>query len=97
MYICPILNKQEFFLLMDMSLNGQILLQRITVKPGLMGGKPTIRNMRFTVSDILEMLASGMTKTEILEQHPILEAADIQAALLYASLRLKNTVVIHAD
>ncbi|TAN00440.1 MAG: DUF433 domain-containing protein [Chitinophagaceae bacterium] len=80
-----------------MSLDEEILLQRITVKPGLMSGKPTIRNMRFTVSDILEMLASGMTEANILEQHPILEVGDIQAALLYASLRLKNTVVIHAD
>jgi uncharacterized protein (DUF433 family) len=80
-----------------MSLDEEILLQRITVKPGLMSGKPSIRNMRFTVSDILEMLASGMTEANILEQHPILEVGGIQAALLYASLRLKNTVVIHAD
>ncbi|MBZ0099985.1 MAG: DUF433 domain-containing protein [Taibaiella sp.] len=61
-----------------------------------MSGKPTIRGMRFPVGDILEMLASGMTNDEILEQHPILEKEDIQAALLYASLKLKNTVVIHA-
>lgn len=62
-----------------------------------MSGKPTILNMRFTVSDILEMLAFGMTEANIPEQHPILEAEDIQAALLYASLRLKNTEVIHPD
>ncbi len=79
-----------------MNSNQQILLERITIKPGLMSGRPTIRNMRFPVSDILEMLASGMTKTEILAQHPVLEEADIQAALLYASLKMKNTVVIYA-
>ncbi len=63
-----------------MNLNQQILLERITINPGLMSGRPTIRNMRFPVSDILEMLASGMTEAEILTQHPILEEADIQAA-----------------
>jgi uncharacterized protein (DUF433 family) len=74
----------------------QILLERITIVPGLMGGKPTIRGMRFTVGDILELLSSGLTDKDILEQHPILEREDIQAALLYASLKMKNTVVIHA-
>jgi uncharacterized protein (DUF433 family) len=74
----------------------QILLERITIVPGLMGGKPTIRGMRFPVGDILELLSSGLTDKDILEQHPILEREDIQAALLYASLKMKNTVVIHA-
>jgi len=72
------------------------LLGRITIKPGMMGGKPTIRGMRFPVGDILEMLASGMTKEEILEQHPILEKDDIHAALLYASLKIKNAAIINA-
>jgi uncharacterized protein (DUF433 family) len=61
-----------------------------------MGGKPTIRGLRFPVSDILELLSSGLTESEILEQHPILEKADIAAALFYASMKIKNTVVIHA-
>ena len=61
-----------------------------------MGGKPTIRGMRFPVADILEMLASGMTNEEIIEQHPSLEKEDILAALLYASLKLTNTRIIHA-
>ncbi len=72
------------------------LLDRITIQPGLMGGKPTIRGLRFPVSDILELLSSGLTETEILEQHPLLEKQDIAAALLYASMKIKNTVVIHA-
>ena len=72
------------------------LLSRITVIPGLMSGKPTIRGMRFPVADILEMLASKMTQEEILEQHPMLEAEDISAALLYASLKITNTRIIHA-
>jgi len=72
------------------------LLKRITIVPGLMSGKPTIRGMRFPVGDIYELLASGMTTEEILEQHPILEKEDIQAALLYAALRTKNTLIINA-
>jgi len=47
------------------------LLKRITIIPGLMGGKPTIRGMRFRVSDILDLLASGMTNEEILEDFPL--------------------------
>lgn len=72
------------------------LLERITLIPGLLGGKPSIRGMRFLVSDILELLATGLPENDILEQHPILEREDIQAALLYASLKMKNTIVIHA-
>lgn len=72
------------------------LLQRITIKEEMMGGKPTIRGMRFPVKDILELLASGMTREEILEEHPILEQDDISAALLYASLKLDNTISVHA-
>ena len=72
------------------------LLDRITIQPGLMGGKPTIRGLRFPVSDVLELLSSGLSESEILEQHPILEREDIAASLLYASMKIKNTVVIHA-
>ena len=72
------------------------LLKRITIIPGLMGGKPTIRGMRFRVSDILELLASGMSNEEILEQHPSLKKEDIQAALFYASLSLNNVITANA-
>jgi len=74
----------------------QTLLQRITIMPGLMGGKPTIRGLRFPVADVLELLASGLHEKEILEQHPVLEPEDIHAALIYAALKMKNTVTIHA-
>ena len=79
-----------------MNAHQQSLLERVTIIPGLLNGKPTIRGLRFPVSDILELLSSGMTETEILEQHPILEQEDISAALLYASLKMRNTTVIHA-
>jgi len=74
----------------------QALLERITLIPGLLGGKSSIRGMRFLVSDILELLSTGISEEEIIAQHPILEKEDIQAALLYASLKMKNTVIIHA-
>ena len=70
------------------------LLQRITIKPGLMGGKPTIRGMRFRVSDVLEYLSSGMTIEEILEDFPYLERSDIYAALQYASIKLNHPVIV---
>ena len=61
------------------------LLKRITIVPGLMGGKPTERGMRFKVSDVLGYLSAGMTDSELLEVFPYLEKEDIQACLLYAS------------
>jgi uncharacterized protein (DUF433 family) len=79
-----------------MTVDQKTLLERITIKPGLMGGRPTVRGLRFPVGDVLELLASGLSEKEILEEHPVLEKEDIKAALLYASLRLKNTAVIHA-
>ncbi|HEY6978885.1 MAG TPA: DUF433 domain-containing protein [Chitinophagaceae bacterium] len=72
------------------------LLKRITHIPGLMGGRPTIRGMRFSVKDILELLSTGMTHLEILEEHPALEEDDIKAALLYAALKMDNTIIINA-
>ena len=71
-------------------------VDRITIKPWLMGGRFTIRGLHFTVDDLLELLADSLSEKEILEQHPILEKEDISAALYYASLKMKNTVVIHA-
>jgi uncharacterized protein (DUF433 family) len=65
----------------------QQLLQRITQTPGLCGGKPCIRGMRIRVSDILEMLAENVGAAEILADFPDLEAADIQACLMFAARR----------
>lgn len=61
------------------------LLARVTLNPAVSQGKPTLRNMRFTVAQLLELLAAGMTNAEILADYPYLEEADIQAALLYAA------------
>lgn len=68
----------------------ETLLKRITLNPQVSQGKPTIRNMRFTVAQLLDLLAAGMTYAEILADYPYLEMADIQACLAYAS-RIANT------
>ena len=60
------------------------MLTRITVNPEVCHGKPTIRGSRLLVTTILELLASGMTHAEILEDYPSLEMEDIQACLEYA-------------
>ncbi|RBQ02388.1 DUF433 domain-containing protein [Pedobacter miscanthi] len=66
------------------------LFDRITSTDGLMGGKPTIRGLRFPVSDILELLAAGMNEKQILEEHPVLEKEDIKSALLYSAQKVNE-------
>lgn len=61
--------------------------QIITIEPGKRGGKPCIRGMRITVSDILGWLASGMSIQEILKDFDELTETDIYAALSYAADR----------
>ena len=58
------------------------LLQRITVRADVFGGKPIIRDMRIAVEHILGMLASGESPEAILQEYPFLEPEDIQACLL---------------
>jgi len=61
------------------------LISRITLNPDICHGKPTIRNKRYTVDLILDLLASGMSNSEILDDYPALEQEDIQACLAYGS------------
>jgi uncharacterized protein (DUF433 family) len=58
---------------------------RITVDLEVSGGKPSARRLRMRVVDLLELLASGVSREEIIEDHPYVEAADIYAALSYAA------------
>ena len=67
--------------------NSAELLARITHQPGQCGGRPCIRGMRIRVSDILEMLANGVSVEEILNDFPYLEPDDIRACLMFAALR----------
>ncbi len=68
-------------------------LHRITSNPTVLGGKPTVRGLRISVSDILDLLASGADRQEILEDYPYLEDGDITAALEYASRSTDHTVI----
>ena len=61
------------------------LLKRITINPGIFNEKPIIRGIRFTVTDILDLLSAGMMPEEIIKDFPFLEKDDIRTALLYAS------------
>jgi uncharacterized protein (DUF433 family) len=61
------------------------LLDRITVDPQTCGGRPCIRGLRVRVKDILDMLAGGSSRAEILRDYPYLEDSDITAALEFAS------------
>jgi uncharacterized protein (DUF433 family) len=69
-------------------------MERITINPNVCKGKPTIRNMRFTVSQMLELLAGGMSNEDILADYPFIEQADILACLNYASI-MSNTKNIY--
>ncbi|GAB3799208.1 DUF433 domain-containing protein [Spirosoma humi] len=70
------------------------LLQRITLNLDICHGKPTIRNRRYPVELVLDLLAAGMTHQEILSDYPSLEEDDIRACLVFAS-RLTRVKSIH--
>ena len=61
------------------------LLSRITMNPNICHGKPTVRNMRYPVTMILDLLSAGMSVEELIEDYPALERADISACLAFAS------------
>lgn len=65
-------------------------IDRITLNPAVMGGKPCIRGMRVTVGMILGLLANRVSREQILAEYPYLEDADIDAALEYAAWRVEE-------
>lgn len=67
---------------------------RICIKPGERGGRPCIRGSRITVYDVLAMLVEGMTETEVMDDFPGLELADVRACLAYAAQREQNVLKI---
>ncbi len=68
--------------------------ERITIEPGKRSGKPCIRGLRITVSDVLDYLASGMSEDEILAELPDLEKEDIKAALAFAAERERRLMSV---
>lgn len=72
-------------------MNERQLLERISINPKVMVGKPVIKGTRLTVEYILNLLAHGSTSEEILQEYEGLAQDDIQACLLFATRSLQNT------
>lgn len=70
---------------------------RISVTPGLCGGRPVIAGTRVRVADILDMLAGGASEAEIVADYPYISALDIRAALAFAARSTDHPVVIAAE
>lgn len=69
------------------------IADRITVDPEMLGGKPCIRGMRIRVTDVLDLLASGLTPQEVVDELPPLEMEDILACLRFASRRIDHPIL----
>ena len=67
--------------------------ERITADPGQCGGRPCIRGMRVRVTDVLDLLATGLSAAAVLDELPYLEPADIEACLRFASRRIDHPVI----
>jgi uncharacterized protein (DUF433 family) len=68
--------------------------ERITVDPKQCGGRPCVRGMRIRVSDVLDLLANGLSPEQIVDELPDLELADIQACLRFASRWVDQPVTV---
>ena len=68
-------------------------LHRITVNPAICGGRPIIRSLRVRVKDVLDLLAAGATRAEILADYPYLEDEDITAVLQFAAKQSDHPVL----
>ena len=68
-------------------------LNRITLDPKVMGGKPCIRGMRVTVGAIVGLIASGKTIDDVVHAYPYLEKEDVLEALAYAAWRSEEKEV----
>ena len=75
-------------------MNEQQLLERITLDPQVMVGKPVIKGTRLTVEYILNLLAHGATVAEIIEEYDGLVPEDVQACLLFAVRSLNDTTFV---
>jgi uncharacterized protein (DUF433 family) len=75
-------------------MRGMNYTQYITIEPGKRSGKPCVRGLRITVTDVLEYLAGGMTPDEIVADFPDLTADDIRACLAFAADRERRLQVL---
>ncbi len=70
-----------------------MVFERVTVNPTVATGKPCIRDLRFPVSRLLGLLASGQSRDSILRAYPYLEPADIDEALRYAAYLAEDETI----
>jgi len=75
----------------DIAMTDQELLNRITINPKVMVGKPIIRGTRLTVEFILNLLAHSATIDEIIKEYQGLKAEDVLACILFATKSLEST------
>jgi uncharacterized protein (DUF433 family) len=68
-------------------------IDRITMNPGVCGGRPCIRGLRMRVKDVLDLLAAGATREEILSDYPYLEPEDITAVLEFAARQSDHPIL----
>lgn len=68
-------------------------LARITIDPDRMHGRPCIRDLRITVSDVLSLLSAGQSRETILREYPYLENADIDAVLAFAARQADHPII----
>lgn len=69
------------------------LLDRISIDPEVVHGRPAIRGTRMRVSDVLSLLAAGADEAEILEDYPYLTSEDIKACLAYAAAQADHAIL----
>ena len=73
------------------------MFDRIACHPDVLGGKPCIKGTRVSVEFVLELLASGASRDDILNRYPHLTSEDLEQALRYAARFLQNEIVITAE
>jgi len=73
------------------------MIDRIIANPKILGGKPIVQGTRLSVEFILELLASGVSEEEILEDYPHLTREDIHACLKYAARSCRNEIYVDLE
>jgi len=68
-------------------------MERITVNPRQCGGRPCVRGMRIRVSDVLDLMASGLSAPQVLAEMPDLEEDDVKACIKFAGRRIDHPVL----
>lgn len=74
-----------------------MMFDRIASNPAILGGKPIIKGSRISVEMVLEWVASGATRDDIVRKHPHLTSEDVEQAIAYAASAVRNEVLVSAE